>query len=243
MRHKTILGFTLLAGSLLLAACGGSGGGGATGATESSTAQSANGPAFPGDSTTITNPYLPITKFHRCILSGTDGGAPQRIVRTLLSKTRPITYSGGTVKAAVVQDRVTQRGSLIEQTFDYFAQDQGGTVYYLGEDVSEYKNGKVTSHEGQWLLGRDTETPGVLMPANPKVADTFKSEDVPGITHETDTVVSAGKTERIGAHTYRRVIRVRENAGPPPEVEYKTYSPGTGVLTEANGGMHIVSCS
>ena len=129
---------------------------------------------------------------------------------------------------------------MIEKTIDYFAQDKAGNVYYFGEDVNEYGRGGHVSHEGQWRLGRDTHTPGILMPAHPKLGDSFKSEAVPGITHETDHVVAVGKNERVAGHRYHHVIKVRENAGPPPEVEFKTYAAGTGVITEANGGVHLV---
>jgi hypothetical protein len=238
--HKALLGAPLCAGAMVLAACGGGSGGDppASGGTGAS-------PSFGGDSARITNPYLPISSFHRCVLAGSDQGQRLRISRTLESRTQPFTFGGRTVNAAVVDDRVTdvRAGQVIERTVDYFAQDEAGTVYYFGEDVNEYKNGKLTSHEGQWRLGRDTQTPGVLMPANPKPGDTFMSEDVRGVTHETDHVVSSGGTAQIGGRTYRDVIKVRENAGPPPEVEFKTYSPGTGVITEANGGLRLVSCS
>jgi hypothetical protein len=244
------------AASLLLAACGGSSGGGSTEST-SAGATGATGPGgnatvtghnatFSAASTKITNPWLPISKFHRCVLSGNDQGQKLRVVRTLESRTQPFTYNGQTVNAIVVDDHVTdlKANQVIEKTVDYFAQDDAGNVYYFGEDVNEYnKSGKLTSHEGQWRLGRDTKTPGVLMPADPKLGDSFQSEDVKGVTHETDTVVATGKTAQIGGHTYRNVMKVRENAGPPPEVEYKTYSQGTGVITEANGGVHLVSCT
>jgi hypothetical protein len=82
-----------------------------------------------------------------------------------------------------------------------------------------------------------------LVPASPKPGDAFMSEDVRGVTHETDRVVSSGGTARIGGRTCRGVIKVREDAGPPPELEFKTYSPGTGVITEANGGVRLVGCS
>ena len=185
---------------------------------------------------------MPVSKFHRCVLAGTDEGPNTRVVRTLLSRSEPFTYRGKVVDAAVVEDRVTAQGQLVEKTFDYFTQDDAGNVYYFGEDVDEYRNGKLAGHSGQWRLGRDTQTPGVLMPAKPRVGDTFKSEDVPGITHETDHVVSAKKAQKAGNRTYHNVIRVRENAKPPPEVEYKTYSRGTGVITEANGKLHLLAC-
>jgi hypothetical protein len=238
MRRNPKLASALGAGSLLLATC-------VIGASAASAATSTGHGAgvFDGSSAKITNPYLPITKFHRTVLKGVDTGQHLRIVRTLQDRKKAFTYHGKSVKAAVVKDVVTnvKAGRVIEKTIDYFAQDKAGTVYYFGEDVNEYRPHKPVSHEGQWRLGRDTKTPGVLMPAHPKLGDSYKAEAVPGITHETDHVVAVGKTKRVAGHTYHHVIKVRENAGPPPEVEFKTYAPGTGVLTEANGGVHLVS--
>ena len=41
------------------------------------------------------------------------------------------------------------------------------------------------------------------------------------------------------------MIKIREHATTPQpaEVEFKTYAPGTGVITEANGGVRLLSCS
>jgi len=230
------LAAALGAGSLLAAST--------VGASAAAAGQTAGGGVgvFNGTSAKITNPYLPISKFHRTILKGVDTGQHLRIVRTLQNRTQTFDYHGKSVKAAVVKDVVTNLKAhrVIERTIDYFAQDKAGAVYYFGEDVNEYPRHGPVSHEGQWRLGRDTKTPGVLMPAHPKLGDAFKSEAVPGITHETDHVVAVGMTKRVAGHTYHHVIKVRENAGPPPEVEFKTYSPGTGVITEANGGVHLI---
>jgi hypothetical protein len=230
------LAAALGAGSLLAAST--------VGASAAAAGQTAGGGAgvFNGTSAKITNPYLPISKFHRTILKGVDTGQHLRIVRTLQNRTQTFQYHGKSVKAAVVKDVVTNLKAhrVIERTIDYFAQDKAGTVYYFGEDVNEYPRHGPVSHEGQWRLGRDTKTPGVLMPAHPKLGDAFQSEAVPHITHETDHVVAVGMTKRVAGHTYHHVIKVRENAGPPPEVEFKTYSPGTGVITEANGGVHLI---
>ena len=202
---------------------------------------------FTKKSNRITNRYLPITKFHRCVLGGNDQGQHLRIVRVLQGRTKRFNYKGQTLKTAVVKDRVTDvgAGQLIEKTVDYFAQDKAGNVYYFGEDVNEYSNGHLVSHEGQWRLGRDTNTPGVLMPPHPKVGDTFFAENVPGIAVEKDRIVASGLTRRIGGHTFKHVIRIREHATTPKpaEVEYKTYARGTGVITEANGGVRLRSCS
>jgi hypothetical protein len=215
----------------------------ATGSAAGNPAKPAHGlGVFDGSSAKITNPYLPISKFHRTVLRGVDGSQHLRIVRTLRRHTATFHHHGQTIKAAIVKDVVhdTQSGRRIERTVDYFAQDTAGAVYYFGEKVNEYPRHGPVQHGGQWRLGRDTKTPGILMPPRPHLGDSFKSEAVPGVTHETDHVVARGLKRDVAGQTYRRVMRVRENAGPPPEVEFKTYAPGVGVITEANGGIHLI---
>jgi hypothetical protein len=210
-------------------------------------AKASTSPVFDASSAKITNPYLPITKFQHCVLAGNDQGQHLRIVRDLQSRRKSFDFNGQVIKAAVVKDSVTdvEAGRLIEKTIDYFTQDKAGNVHYFGEDVNEYQPGKPVSHEGQWRLGRDTQTPGLLMPAHPKVGDTFKSEAVPGIAVEKDRVVASGRTEQVKGHLYRHVIRIREHATTPKpaEIEFKNYARGTGVITEANGGVGLVGCS
>jgi hypothetical protein len=210
-------------------------------------AQRSAGNAFGPGSFEITNPYLPVSNFHRCVLRGDDQGQQLRIVRVLKLRTKTFEYKGQKVEAAVVKDSVTdvKADRLIEQTIDYFAQDKAGTVFYFGEDVNEFTPGQPVSHEGQWRLGRDTNKPGVLMPAHPQVGDKFKSEAVPRIAVEKDEVVAAGKTQTVYGQTYRHVIKIREHATTPKPAEFesKTYAPGVGVITEANGGVGLVGCS
>lgn len=195
----------------------------------------------------ITNRWLPISKFDRCVLAGSDEGQSLRIVRTVRRRPRHLRVNGERVRALAVSDMVfdTKAKRLIEKTADFFAQDRGGRVHYLGEHVNEYdEHGNVT-HPGAWLVGRHGAKPGLLMPAHPKVGRSFYSEKAPGITVERDTVVHKGATRRISGHTYDHVMRIREHATfpKPGDFERKSYAPGTGVISEANGGVKLRSCS
>jgi hypothetical protein len=192
----------------------------------------------------ITNPYSPLTKFSRCTFAGREDGAPVRVVRRLLKRTQTFTVAGAQVNAAVVEDRDYDDGELAERTLDYFAQSDDGTVYYLGEDVDNYKNGKVVSHKGAWRYGRDTDKLGVLMPAKPAVGSTWRPEDVPGITTEEDRLVARLPRAKIRGRTFRNLIRVRESIKPENEIEYKLYARGVGVVRESppDGRLELVGC-
>jgi len=184
----------------------------------------------------LTNSYLPLATLKQDILEGTEDGKKIRVERTALpDKHKTFKINGKTVEAAVYEDRSWLNGELEEVATDYFAQDDAGTVYYLGEDVDEYTQGKVTSHEGAWLLGKDTQTPGVLVPAHPKVGDKFKSEVVSRKIAESDVVISLSETVTVPAGTYQNCLKIEEH--PAGEgVEYKYYAPGVGVVREVPTG-------
>jgi hypothetical protein len=186
------------------------------------------------DPTRIDNPYLPLSRFHRCELRGTEDGARQRIVRTVLDRTRAFEVDGAVVEAMVVKDRVHEDGELIELTHDFFAQDDRGAVRYLGERVDNIGAGGAVDHHGSWLFGRDTDRAGVLMPAHPGLGHRWVSEDAPPITVEHDRVV---------ARQGRRVV-VREFALPDREIEHKIYERGVGVVSELppEGDVRLVGC-
>jgi hypothetical protein len=191
----------------------------------------------------ITNRYLPLARLKQDVLEGTEDGAKIRVERTVFPdtpKTFPI--AGQPVEALAVEDREFKGGPLEEVTLDYFAQDDEGNVYYLGEDVDEYENGKVTGHGGGWLLGKDTQTPGIIIPGHPKIGDKFKSEDVSKEISEADEILSVSETVTVGAGTFTNCIKTKESPS-DGTTEYKYYAPGVGVVREipANGDEQLMS--
>jgi hypothetical protein len=191
----------------------------------------------------ITNPYLPLALLKQDIIEGSEGGKKTRVERTALpDKRRTFTINGKEVETLVVEDRAYEDGKLAEVALDYFAQDDNGRVYYFGEDVDEYKDGRIVSHEGSWLLGKDTPVPGVLLPAYPKVGDKFNSEDVSKEISEADEVVSVSESVTVPAGTFKDCVKTKEVCG-DGSVEYKYYAKGVGVVREvpAEGDELLVS--
>ena len=193
---------------------------------------------------TIDNPYLPLTRFGRCELRGRSDGEDERVVRTLLDRTERFVVRGRPVEAAVIEDRAFTAGQLVERTLDYFAQADDGTVHYMGERVDNYEAGRVVDHKGTWLYGRDTDRLGVAMPGEPRVGSTWRFEDVPGVTTESNRVTRRLDSIRVRGREYRDVIEVREAIQPENEVELKLYARGTGVVRELppDGRAELVAC-
>jgi hypothetical protein len=180
----------------------------------------------------ISHPYLPLATLQQDILEGTEGGNKVRVERTLMPKKhRTFTIGDQEVDTLVMEDRVFLDGQLEEVALDYFAQDDDGNVYYFGEDVDEYENGKIKNHEGSWLLGKDTPIPGVVLPTHPKVGDKFKLEDVSKDIAEDDEVVSVHETVVVPAGTFRDCIKIKEHLA-DGTTEYKYYAKGVGAVRE-----------
>ena len=128
----------------------------------------------PADFTTrIDNPYFPLVPGDRYVYRETDGKAKEKVVLGVSHKTKLIANG---ITARIVHDRVTERGKVVEDTFDWYAQDSDGNVWYLGEDTVECKKGKIKNHSGSFEAGVDGAQPGVIMPANPEPGMKYRQE-------------------------------------------------------------------
>ena len=92
-------------------------------------------------------PYFLLTPGLQLTLQGSEGGKGTVLVITVLAETEMV----GGVETRVVEERETAGGALVEVSRNFFAiHPSTKDVYYFGEDVDIYKNGKVQSHEGAW---------------------------------------------------------------------------------------------
>jgi hypothetical protein len=133
------------------------------------------------------------------------------------------------VTTIVVWDRVWLDDELIEETYDWYAQDKEGNVWYFGEDSKEYENGKVVSTEGSWEAGVDGAKPGIIMEAHPKVGDSYKQEYYQGEAEDIADVIALGETVTVPYGTFENCLETRDWSQIDPALnEYKYYSPEIG---------------
>jgi hypothetical protein len=144
--------------------------------------------------TKITNPLYPISALESAVLLGEVDGKPFRSETTLLPGAGTVMLDGQAVTVALSQYTAYLDGRITEVALDRFAQADDGSVWYLGEDVYDYddQTGTVSVTEGTWLAGRDGP-PAMIMPAEPKVGQVFRPEDIPGIVFEEVRVKEVGK--------------------------------------------------
>ena len=145
-------------------------------------------PSF-SNPTEITNPLFPISSLDSVVLLGEVDGFPFRSETTLIAGPHTVTVDGEPIEVVVSQYTAYLDGRIEEVAIDRYAQADDGSVWYLGEDVFDYRDGAVAITEGTWLAGRDGP-PAMIMPADPQVGDVFRSENVTGVVFE-ELVVKA----------------------------------------------------
>ena len=88
-------------------------------------------------------------------------GDDEKVMKTVLNETKSIDG----VECRVVEERELKKGELVEVSRNYFAiSKRTNSVDYFGEDVDEYKKGKVVGHSGSWIAGKDGAKFGLMMP-------------------------------------------------------------------------------
>jgi hypothetical protein len=187
-------------------------------------------------STRIDNPYFPLVPGDRYVYRETDGSSKQRVVISVSKKTKLIENG---ITARVVHDRVTEHGEVVEDTFDWYAQDSEGNVWYLGEDTVECKNGHIKNHSGSFEAGVDGAQPGVIMPADPEPGQKYRQEYYAGEAEDKAEVLSVSEKTSVPFGHFRDVLLTKDLVPLEPRVsEYKMYAPGIGLLlaVKTSGG-------
>jgi hypothetical protein len=142
--------------------------------------------------------------------------------------------------ARVVRDTVTVDGELAEDTWDWYAQDDVGHVWYLGEDTFEYENGEVVCECGAWEAGVDGALPGVVMLAAPAVGDVYRQEYFEGEAEDVAEVVEVGIAVSVPAGDFTGCVKTRDRSALDPELdEHKYYCPGVGNVLVEEGDVRV----
>jgi hypothetical protein len=177
----------------------------------------------------IDNPYLPLTPGSRWVYSEEEDGATQRVVVTATDRTKVI--DGVTTR--VVHDVVSDHGGPVEDTYDWYAQDSHGNVWYFGEDTTEYKHGKPASTAGSFISGAGGAEPGVVMPADPATGMSYREESKPGDAEDQASVLSTSAQAEVPFGHFADAVLTSNTSPLEPKVqEYKLYAEGVGPVIE-----------
>jgi hypothetical protein len=184
----------------------------------------------------IDNPYLPFLPGAKWVYEGTSGGEAER-TEVVVTPERKLIQG---ISAVVVRDTVSVEGQVVEDTYDWFAQDREGTVWYLGEDVKDFENGKLVSRAGSWEHGVDGAVAGIVMPGSPRVGLAYRQEFYEGEAEDMAEIVRVDATADVPFGRFDRVVVTKDwNPLDPKVVERKQYAPGVGQI----GGSKIAGGS
>ena len=187
----------------------------------------------------IDNPYYPVVpgtvRRYEADVTDPETGETAREVTTVTVTTSTRTIAG--VTARVVRDKAFEDGVLVEDTFDYFAQDKQGNVWYLGEDTRAFEyddDGNVisTSTKGSWRAGVNGAKPGFVMPASRAVGFNYYQEFAPADEAlDQAEILSVDETVTTPLGTFTDVVRTRDTTElEPGVVENKLFAAGIGEI-------------
>lgn len=174
---------------------------------------------------TVDNPYFPLQPGTTLRYEGTADGERATDTVTVTRQTKTILG----IKAVVVLDVATAGGKPSEKTYDWYAQDKHGNVWYLGEDSFDRKNGKWVRNDGSWQAGVHGASAGVIMKGRPHVGDTYRQEFYKGHAEDLGRVLRAGVSVSTPYRRFRGTLETRDwSPLEPGVVEHKYYARGIG---------------
>lgn len=187
----------------------------------------------PGELASVgRNPYFVLEPGYVLVLE--DGA--ERLTITVLNETRKI----DNVETRIVEERETKGGQPVEVSRNYFAiSTRTNSVFYFGEDVDMYTNGKVTGHEGAWLAGVKSAKSGLMMPGLPLTGARYYQEVAEGVAMDRAEIVSLTDSLKTPAGAFTSVLRTLETTPLEPATkETKYYGWGVGLLQD--GSLKLV---
>ncbi len=180
-------------------------------------------------SSTLTHAFFPAATGTVWRLEGSDNGKAVVLLITALDSTEVV--AGVTTR--VIEERETLEGSLVEISYNFFAQTSDGTICYYGEDVDLYQAGVIVGHEGEWRAGIGGAQPGILIPAAPEKGQAFVQEIAPGVAQDRVQIVASGESTTVPLGTFTATIRYRETSPLEPGVRStKVYAEGLGPIVD-----------
>jgi hypothetical protein len=139
------------------------------------------------------------------------------------------------VTCTVVHDIVSLEGVVIEDTFDWFAQDTQGNVWYFGELSLQLENGVVVGNEGSWEAGVDGASPGIVMKAQPVIGQLYRQEFLIGDAEDVAAAVGANSSAVVPYGSFDHCLETEEfSALDVGVIEHKFYAPGVGLVLETD---------
>lgn len=152
-----------------------------------------------------------------------------KVIITALDQTKKI----GNVVTRIVEEREFEDGELAEVSRNFFAICTATSdVFYFGEEVDDYKDGKIVGHGGAWRADKEGCKAGIIMPGTALLGARHYQEIAPNAMDRAE-IIADDVTMNTPAGTFKNCIRVKETSPlEPGDICYKTYAPGIGMIQD-----------
>ena len=178
---------------------------------------------------TGTNRFFILAPGYQQTFVGKEAGKQTILTITVLNQTKLVDG----VETRIVVENETADGQLSEVSSNYFAiSKKTSDVFYFGEDVDEYKDGKVVSHNSSWLAGVNGAHFGLQMPGTPLLGARYYQEVAPKLAMDRGEVKSLGDTLETPARKFENCLNTLETSDLESARETKVYAPGIGLILD-----------
>lgn len=186
----------------------------------------------------VDNPYFPLLDFNTRTFVSREEGEENRFELQVLGVGPSILG----VRTTSRRDRAFEGGLLVEDTFDYYAQDKAGNVWYFGEDVTNYlydDQGNLigTNNASAWRAGVNDAQPGFIMPTDQTIGFNYYQEFAPE-NEALDQGTTSGFVEHLSVEygDFQNVLQILETTELDPDFrEFKYYAFGQGLILAEEG--------
>ena len=187
-------------------------------------------PASFSDPTRVDNRWFPLEPGTQLTWQGSALDGKEKIARKVVFTVTGLTKTISGVRTVVGFDRDYNDGELVEPELAFFAQDDDGNVWTLGQYPEEYEDGKVVAAPA-WLAGFEGAEAGLVMRAAPRPGTPDWSQGLGPKVEYADRA----KVRKVGARTcvpagcYEDVLVTEEwDAADPTARQLKYYASGLG---------------
>lgn len=189
-----------------------------------------NADNFDPTSTTINNPWLPMTPGMQYVYEGetedNGGKVAHRLVVTVTNLTKVLDG----VRSLVTWDQDFKAGQMVESELAFYAQDKQGNIWRMGEHPEEYQNGEYIEAP-TWFAGVNYSVAGIEMLGNPQVGSASYSQGWAPSVEFTDRgqVSLLGQQVCVPADCYNDVLVIDETSQAEPGAhQFKLFARGVG---------------
>ncbi|WP_406655800.1 hypothetical protein V7O62_08340 [Methanolobus sp. ZRKC2] len=154
----------------------------------------------------VDNPYFPLEPGTTFVYEGESELKEVDAQMYVTNQTKEVMG----VNATVVRDTEWIDGEIVEESYNWYAQDTDGNVWYLGKDAKDYDNGEVIDTVGSWEAGVDGAEPGIIMLGDPQPGLAYREVYYEDRIEDQAAVVSLGENVTVPYGSFENSLLIQE---------------------------------